>query len=265
MIAKMHGDLKANDDPGFTPCMNNVNSFTTAFLFSLETQHTIGYGSRNPTSECSEAVFVVYVQFIIGVAIQCVTAGLVVAKLQSGQRTSKAILFSEQACIGVCNDNVCLMVRIGNAGRTELVNARGFGVLIEKQTLDVSEEILTESFLTFVSENDSENLNLLWPVVIHYQVLGNQEEFIRRLLSPQSELIVIVEGILAATGQNAQLRTSYLAHEIEIGKQFVDISPVLMRNKTGPDYYHLIDYETFNVAETDEQWESSVWSQNTDY
>ncbi|XP_045214210.2 ATP-sensitive inward rectifier potassium channel 1-like isoform X2 [Mercenaria mercenaria] len=259
MIAKLHGDFEPNDNPDFDPCMNSVNSFTAAFLFSLETQHTIGYGSRNPTSECSEAVVTVYVQFIIGVAVQCVTAGLVVAKLQLGKRTSKAITFSKKAIVGKCNDNVCLMVRIGNAGVSELVNARGFGILMERKKVSAGEEILNESFLTFVSENGSENLNLLWPMVIHCQVLENQEEFLKKIQSPQCELIVIVEGILASTGQTMQLRMSYLAHEIDIGQQFVDISPVLMKNKTGNKYHHLVDYKDFDVTEVDEQWDESVW------
>ncbi|KAL4239357.1 Inward rectifier potassium channel [Mactra antiquata] len=257
VIAKLHGDLdpELHDDSNFTPCMSNVHSFVTAFLFSLETQHTIGYGSRNPTSECSEAVFVVYVQFIIGVAVQCVTAGLVVAKLQSGKRTSKAVLFSETACIGKCNDNVCLMVRIGNAGRTELVNAHSFGVIIERQKLDTGDEMLNESYVTFVSENGSKNLNLLWPMVIHCQITENQEEFMKKLMDPNSELVVIVEGILEATGQNAQLRRSYLSHEIEIGRQFVDISPNLSKNKNGNGYQHIVDYDQFDVTEIDEQWD----------
>lgn len=261
IIAKVHGDFEPNDNPDFEPCMNNVNSFTSAFLFSLETQHTIGYGSRNPTSECSEAVFVVYLQFIIGVAVQCVTAGLVVAKLQSGKRRSKALLFSEKACVGICNDNVCLMVRIGNAGRAEIVNARGYGVLIERQKVRSDEEILNESFLTFVSENGSENLNLLWPVVIHCQVLENQRDFISKIQDVQSELIIIVEGVLAASGQTMQLRMSYLAHEIEIGKQFVDISPVLMKNNTGQKYHHQVNYNNFNLTENDEQWDDRNWQE----
>ncbi|XP_060579951.1 inward rectifier potassium channel 2-like isoform X2 [Ruditapes philippinarum] len=266
IIALTHGDTEPNEDPDFTPCMNSVNSFTTAFLFSLETQHTIGYGSRNPTSECSEAVVAVYVQFIIGVAVQCVTAGLVVAKLQSGKRTSKAITFSEKAIVGKCNDNVCLMVRIGNAGVSELVNAKGFGMLMERKKLTADEEILNESFLTFISENGSENLNLLWPMVLHCQIIENQKEFLQKMQSPQCELIVIVEGVLAATGQTMQLRMSYQAHEIEIGKQFVDISPVLTKNKTGKKYHYLVDYKDFDMTEIDEQWDDALLhdSQNND-
>lgn len=33
-------------DENDIPCVQGVHSFTTAFLYSIETQHTIGYGSR---------------------------------------------------------------------------------------------------------------------------------------------------------------------------------------------------------------------------
>ena len=53
----LHGDFDVKVDPNGTtilpyvyladkPCADNVKTFTACFLFSLETQHTIGYGGR---------------------------------------------------------------------------------------------------------------------------------------------------------------------------------------------------------------------------
>jgi hypothetical protein len=95
-------------------------------------------------------------------------------------------------------------------------------------------------------------------MVLHCQIIENQKEFLQKMQSPQCELIVIVEGVLAATGQTMQLRMSYLAHEIEIGKQFVDISPVLTKNKTGKKYHYLVDYKDFDMTEIDEQWDDTL-------
>lgn len=48
IIVGQHGDLdlenKANDS--FVPCITNIKSFGSTFQFSLETQHTIGYGQK---------------------------------------------------------------------------------------------------------------------------------------------------------------------------------------------------------------------------
>ena len=261
LIAKYHGDIGPNRDPNHTRCLVNVGSFTAALLFSVESQHTIGYGFRSPSSECSAAIFTVFIQFIFGLAVQCITAGLVVAKLQMGSRSPKAILFSHNACIGKYNDKVCLMIRVGNSGRSELVGATGFGVVVERQKTNTGEERLTETYLEFKSENESANLNLLWPSVIHYAIEEDPTTFIAKLRKPTTELIVTVEGTMCSTGQMLQLRTSYLAPEIIVGKQFVDISPRLVLNDGGRrGFYHEVDYSEFDVTHVDDNWDPHVWT-----
>lgn len=46
LIAYSHGDLDpenhANSNSTFIPCIENIRGFTSSFLFSIETQHTIG-------------------------------------------------------------------------------------------------------------------------------------------------------------------------------------------------------------------------------
>jgi len=42
-IVHAHGDLQHLDDVDWTPCIHNVFDFTSAVLFSFETQTTIGY------------------------------------------------------------------------------------------------------------------------------------------------------------------------------------------------------------------------------
>ena len=42
VLALVHGDLELDKDDDHVNCVDNMNSFTEAFLFSLETQHTIG-------------------------------------------------------------------------------------------------------------------------------------------------------------------------------------------------------------------------------
>ena len=42
LLALYHGDLELVKPEDHVDCVDNLNSFTTSFLFSLETQHTIG-------------------------------------------------------------------------------------------------------------------------------------------------------------------------------------------------------------------------------
>ena len=66
MICYLHGDLLEENLPklgnDWVPCIKEIDGFASCFLFSLETQHTIGYGSRQTTTKCMEAMLVVSVQ-----------------------------------------------------------------------------------------------------------------------------------------------------------------------------------------------------------
>ena len=42
LLAFLHGDLEQVQSEDHLNCVDNVNTFTSSFLFSLETQHTIG-------------------------------------------------------------------------------------------------------------------------------------------------------------------------------------------------------------------------------
>ena len=53
--------------------------------FLKETQHTIGYGSRQTTNECTVAIIVMSLQSVIGCLFQAFMVGLVFAKLARPQ------------------------------------------------------------------------------------------------------------------------------------------------------------------------------------
>ena len=55
-------DPESQQDEGHRVCVDNVVDFTSAFLFSVETQHTIGYGTRQTTTECPDAMIFVSLQ-----------------------------------------------------------------------------------------------------------------------------------------------------------------------------------------------------------
>lgn len=53
-IVIIHEDHLHANDTSWEPCIKNVYDFTSAILFSIETQATIGYGLRVPDNKCSE-------------------------------------------------------------------------------------------------------------------------------------------------------------------------------------------------------------------
>lgn len=48
------------------PCVENLSGFVSAFLFSIETETTIGYGFRVITEKCPEGIVLLLVQAILG-------------------------------------------------------------------------------------------------------------------------------------------------------------------------------------------------------
>ena len=62
IISYVHGDFDNEDSSKTNPCILEVKDFSSCFLFSLETQHTIGYGTRQTTTECPDAMIFVSLQ-----------------------------------------------------------------------------------------------------------------------------------------------------------------------------------------------------------
>jgi len=77
-MQRWHG---GGDDGPHAACVDGVDSFTTALLFSIETQHTIGYGSRAVTDRCTGAVALLMVQSVFGAVTQCIVTGIIFAKV----------------------------------------------------------------------------------------------------------------------------------------------------------------------------------------
>lgn len=80
MIAYTHGDLapeNVNGTTNWSPCVVNMHTFVASFLFSVETQHTTGYGYRMVTEECPEAIVLFCLQSVFGLMIQVLTHGVV--------------------------------------------------------------------------------------------------------------------------------------------------------------------------------------------
>lgn len=131
-ICYWHGDLEPENyrNKDWTPCINNIGQFLrdilwstnalfpdgfgASFLYSLETQHTIGYGTRQTTTKCTEAMMLVSLQAVLGCIVQAFMVGLVFSKLSRPRNRSKTIIFSNNAIITMRNKKLCLVIRIGD-------------------------------------------------------------------------------------------------------------------------------------------------------
>lgn len=223
-----------------------MTSFTSVFLFSIETQHTIGYGIRAITEECPEAIFILCLQSIVGVVIQCFVVGFVFAKLSRPQKRSQTLLFSSNAVINKRDGRLCLMFRIGDMrNRSHIIGASVTAILIHKKTTAEGETIpFFQTELPIQFDGSCDSLFLIWPVTFVH-VIDESSPFYNfssdTIMREKFEVIVILEGTVESTGQSIQARSSYLTSEILWGRRFVNL---VSYRKNSADYR--VDYSKFN-------------------
>lgn len=82
-----------NPPSNHTPCVMEVKTLTGAFLFSLESQTTIGYGFRCITEECPAAIVLLIFQLVITMVMEIFITGTFLAKVQPNMSLSSWCLF----------------------------------------------------------------------------------------------------------------------------------------------------------------------------
>ena len=224
LISFSHGDFENYGKPGWKPCVEEVYDFTTALLFSVETQHTIGYGGRMTTPNCPEAILIMMVQSCFGVIIQALMTGLVFAKLSRPKKRAETLMFSKNAVITKRDGELCLLFRVGDMRKSHIVEAHTRGILIKKRITSEGEIMpLYQHELSFGRQEEECRLFLVWPVILEH-IINKSSPFYdmsyEELQREQFELIVVLEGIVESTGMTTQARTSYLPGEILWGHRF---------------------------------------------
>ena len=237
-------------------CIEKVNSWTSAFLFSLETQTTIGYGGRQITPDCPEGVICLLIQCIIGLLISSTMLGLIFAKLSRPHRRRNTILFSRHAVIGPRDGKLFLMFRIADLRKKQLIEANIRVYFIRRHVTSEGEEIgCFRRTLPVTYDNDDiddEKIFLFAPVILLHEINEDSPFYnysANDLLFKDFEVVVLLEGIVEPTGMTMQARTSYVGEEIHWGHLFVGI--MTYKNTSFGDGHYSVDisrfHETFQV------------------
>ncbi|XP_071768898.2 ATP-sensitive inward rectifier potassium channel 14 [Centroberyx gerrardi] len=266
LIASAHGDLSIRLAPSSSaslgtgesgaggesdreavveePCFLQVNSFMAAFLFSLETQTSIGYGFRSVTEECPLAVLAVVLQCIVGCIIDAFIIGAVMAKIAKPKKRNETLVFSDTAVVALRDGKLCMMWRVGNLRKSHLVEAHVRAQLLKPRVTPEGEFLPLDNMDINVGfDTGTDRIFLVSPVTIVHEIDDESPffEMDRKMLEGDSELevVVILEGMVEATAMTTQCRSSYLASEILWGHRF---EPVLFEKK---DCYQ-VDYSLFH-------------------
>ncbi|MGH0179236.1 UNVERIFIED_CONTAM: hypothetical protein FKN15_001311 [Acipenser sinensis] len=222
--AWLRDDVNHTSDPKWRPCVENIDSFLSALLFSIESQRTIGYGYRMVTSNCSEGVILIMAQSIIGSMIDALMVGCIFVKISRPKKRAQTLIFSKSCVISHRDEELCLMFRIGDLRDSHMVDAKVRAKLIKSRQTKEGEFIpLEQSELNLGNDTGEERLFLVEPQIICHTINESSpfwDMSAEGLKREQFEIIVILEGIVEATGMTCQARTSYKDDEIVWGHRF---------------------------------------------
>ncbi|XP_039973750.1 ATP-sensitive inward rectifier potassium channel 14 isoform X1 [Xiphias gladius] len=274
LIASAHGDLSirltpsTGSSPGSgeagsggesdreavveEPCFLQVNSFMAAFLFSLETQTSIGYGFRSVTEECPLAVVAVVLQCIVGCIIDAFIIGAVMAKIAKPKKRNETLVFSETAVVALRDGKLCMMWRVGNLRKSHLVEAHVRAQLLKPRVTPEGEFLPLDNVDINVGfDTGTDRIFLVSPVTIVHEINDESPffEMDRKTLESDSEMevVVILEGMVEATAMTTQCRSSYVASEILWGHRF---EPVLFERKECYQVDYSFFHRTYEIPNT---------------
>ncbi|XP_069598701.1 G protein-activated inward rectifier potassium channel 4-like isoform X1 [Ranitomeya imitator] len=246
--ALIRDDVNHIGDPEWKPCIDNVDSFLSALLFSVESQRTIGYGTRMVTAYCPEGVILLMAQSIIGSVIDALMVGCMFVKISRPKKRAETLIFSKKCVVSHRDEKLCLMFRIGDLRDSHMVDAKIRAKLIKSRQTKEGEFIpLEQSEINLGYDTGEDRLFLVEPQIICHFINDHSpfwEMSAESLKREQFEIIVILEGIVEATGMTCQAKTSYTEDEILWGHRF-EPCMTLEKGAFRVDYSHFD--KTFDV------------------
>ncbi|KAI4589524.1 hypothetical protein MJG53_000573 [Ovis ammon polii x Ovis aries] len=203
LIAYIRGDMDHIEDPSWTPCVTNLNGFVSAFLFSIETETTIGYGYRVITDKCPEGIILLLIQSVLGSIVNAFMVGCMFVKISQPKKRAETLVFSTHAVISMRDGKLCLMFRVGDLRNSHIVEASIRAKLIKSKQTSEGEFIpLNQTDINVGYYTGDDRLFLVSPLIISHEI-NQQSPFweISKAQLPKEELeiVVILEGMVEAT------------------------------------------------------------------
>ncbi|CAK1547255.1 unnamed protein product [Leptosia nina] len=220
LILYLHGDLEIKNLPHtrnstWTPCVREIYNFTSIFLFSIEVQTSIGYGSRAITLECPEAIFTMCIESITGKIIQSLIIGIVFAKLTKPKNRAHTLMFSKFAIINQRDGHLCMMFRVGNTRKSRIIASNINAYLIKFVFKGI--DLLDYNQIKLDLKVDAcDDVLFIFPLTAIHKIDESSPFFnisAKELLQCNIEILVVFEGTIESTGQPVQTKSSYTGSE----------------------------------------------------
>ncbi|MBU6140061.1 MAG: ATP-sensitive inward rectifier potassium channel 10 [Proteobacteria bacterium] len=212
-------------------------SFADAFFFSVQTLATIGYGKMAPATNFANIL--VTVEALTGLAGLAVATGVIYSKISL---PSARILFGNRAIFSLHKNVNCLSFRLGNLRNNPIADPLIKAVLIIDEEL--ADGSIRRAFHDLVLIRN--NVPLLMPSwTLRHQIIESSPLFgmtKEEMRKKNIEVIVSLVGFDETISQTVHAHHSYIADEIEHGKNFVDIISFDKRGRAHVDYKKFHDF-----------------------
>jgi hypothetical protein len=229
-------------------------SINAAFIFSVATQMTIGYGTRSIASGCRTASLVLLLQSLAGVFVNAVSLGLIFARVTDPKHRTRSVFISDAACVACRDGELKFMFRVYDARDRKMIRPNVRAVLYswrgrrtrEGETMPVSAEDMAITKLDPL---------MLLPITVEHVVdecsplYGHTHD---SLTACGAEIVVSLEGSVDTTGLSFSARQSFLPSEILWGHTFKRV----IREAPEGEIHHEVTLQRFHELEPQRMLES---------
>eukprot|EP00051_Salpingoeca_urceolata_P015243 m.196679 g.196679 ORF g.196679 m.196679 type:complete len:804 (-) comp18331_c0_seq3:160-2571(-) len=213
---------------GNKQCLNEIDGFNTCLLFSIETQTTIGYGSKHVVGTCEQGIVVLILQTLCGLILDAFLVGLVFARLTSPEQRKYSMRISKRGVI-TKRDNVdYLMFRVGDMRHKDTLIGVEARLLMFFDRITEEGEYIPIDVVPLQLDEAAENSYPLFVVpwaIMH--PIDNKSPLYKLstddLKSINAEIILVIEGTIQTTGLQMQMRESYLPEDLMFDHRFVSM------------------------------------------
>lgn len=211
-------------------CVHDVDNFSSAFLFSIETQVTIGYGNKYVDNDCGWGIFILMLQCLAGLIIDSFMLGLIFSKLTRPRNRRKTIVFSDNAVIYDKDGDRFLEFRVCDLRRSQVVECHIRLALYWNRVVDPGATNEDDRYefqqydLDCGYDSGTDRILLLTPVLIRHKITESCPLYgmtQTELNNHDLEVVVILEGIVESTGLTVQALWSYTNEEIIVDRKFL--------------------------------------------
>ena len=210
--------------------------FWRAFVFSVDTMATVGYGNMVPVSLFANIVATI--EIALGILFVALVTGIAFARFS---RPTARILFSEVAIVFPLDGVQTLMLRCANERHNLIFEANATMSLVVDEITETGPMRRFHDLKLVRSKNPV--FALTWTIMHPIDADSPLKNWIAdHCASPGSDLIVVISGTDDRTGQTMYGRWSYGPDDLRWNSRFLDILGQ-------EDGIRTIDYRRFDQVE----------------